>query len=41
MSEFWKLGMDMKDVCDRVMVKKKNGESFDGGEEGDFHEINY
>ena len=27
-SEVWKLGMDMKDVCDRVMVKK-NGESFE------------
>ena len=40
MCEVWKLGLDMKDVCDRVMVKK-NGESFDGGEEGDFHEINY
>ena len=22
MSEVWKLGMDMKDVCDRVMVEK-------------------
>ena len=38
--EVLNLGMDMKDVCDRVMVKK-NGESFDGGEDGDFHEISY
>ena len=23
MCEVWKLGLDIKDVCDRVMVKKK------------------